>query len=410
MKLAALLHTLPAHRITGSTDIEIRGIAYSSRDVRPGYLFAALKGEKQDGSAFVPEAWSRGAVAVLSERPAPQDLQGSWIQVEQARRALALISDLFFGRPSRRLKMVGVTGTKGKTTVTYLLESILQAAGHHPGVIGTISYRGPGLEMKAVRTTPEAPDIQAMLKRMLENGATHCVMEVSSHSLELDRVAGIAFTVAVFTNLSGEHLDYHHTMENYFAAKKKLFTLPPGNQTAVINADDPWGRKLAASLGHGCITFGFSDGSDVRPVAYACDTKGIRMRIRHPAGRMVLSSSLPGRTNASNILAAASVALALGIPDQRIAEGVSSLRSVPGRFEKIPNALGINVFVDYAHNDGALLNLLESFRELSPPRIILVFGAGGDRDRSKRPRMGEVAGTFSDYATPWPSSPTSKRG
>jgi len=397
MRLADLLRGVPVLVFQGNDDAEIRGIAYFSKDVKPGYLFAALRGAKSDGYEFVPEALERGAVAVLANRPGPPEIQAAWIQVFDTREGIALCAANFYGHPSEKMKVVGVTGTKGKTTITYILESILREAGGAPGVIGTITHRGPGFELEAKRTTPEAPDLQGMLKDMLDRGVTHCLIEVSSHALDMKRVWGISFDVAVFTNLSGEHLDYHQTLEEYFAAKKKLFTLNGKKRTAVVNQDDPWGKRLVAELPMTTITYGLEPEALVRGERFRTNGAGIEALVRYPGGQTIITSSLSGRHNLSNILAAFAVALSLNVPPPAIKEGIVRLKHVPGRFERIDNSLGLNIYVDYAHTDSAMRSLLETVREFKPGRMILVFGAGGDRDKAKRQRMGEVAGTFADW-------------
>lgn len=409
MKIKDLLQGIPTVQFHGKREEEVKGIAYSSRSVNAGFLFAALRGENKDGFHFIPEAIANGAITILSERPMPSELDINWIQVQDARKSLALCSANFFHHPSRRLKVVGITGTKGKTTITYLIETILKAADFLPGVIGTISYRGPGLSITAKRTTPEAPDLQRLMQNMVEQEATHCVMEVSSHSLELDRVTGIDFDVAIFTNLSGEHLDYHHSMERYFEAKKKLFFLPAQKKTmAVINTDNAWGKKLIEELHMGAITFGLETSALVRAEEISLSEKGIDLVVRYPAGKMRISSSLLGRPNLYNILAAVATALILKVPETKIAAGIASLQGVPGRFEKIHNSFGMHIFVDYAHNDDALRQLLETAKELAQKKTIVVFGAGGDRDISKRSRMGEAAGRLADYSIITSDNPRSE--
>jgi UDP-N-acetylmuramoyl-L-alanyl-D-glutamate--2,6-diaminopimelate ligase len=408
MRLERLLEEVPAIRLTGDGSLEIQEIAYASQAVVPGSLFAALRGVKADGFDFVPDALAKGASAVLSERERPAELDTAWIQAADAREALALCSANFYGHPSRELKVIGITGTKGKTTITYLLESIFKAAGHRSGLLGTIQYRGPGLEEVASRTTPEAPDLQKMMRTLKDNRATHCVMEVSSHALDLKRPVGVDFDVAVFTNLSGDHLDYHRTMEDYFRAKLRLFTLGRRSM-AVVNADDEWGRKLMAHLAMGGVTYGLAPSAMVRAEDYTFRDDGIRAAVKFPAGRLELDSHLLGKPNLYNILAAVAAALTLNIPAAAVKEGIRSLRGVPGRFEKIDNSRGLHIFVDYAHTDDALRNLLETARELrGENRVIVVFGAGGDRDRSKRPRMGEAAGSLSDWSIITSDNPRSE--
>jgi len=396
MKLEDILKGSPILKLTGKNE-EISGISYNSRKIHPGYIFAALKGEKLNGYNFINEAIDRGAIAIISEQAKPPNFTKTWIQVSDARKTLALCSDNYYSHPSKNMKIIGVTGTKGKTTVAYLLERIIKEANFNPGVIGTISYRGMNEEIPAERTTPEAPDLQRMLKEMLDSGITHCVIEVSSHSLVLKRVEGIEFDVTVFTNLSGDHLDYHHSMENYFEAKKRLFISKRKNRIAVINTDNSWGKKLMSQISTGIISFGLRNPATVKCEEYEFNDEGIKLFIKYPGGKMELSSPLLGKPNIYNILASVSTALSLNIPLFAIKKGVASLRMVPGRFEKIENPLGLNIFVDYAHTDDALKNLLETARELSKGRIILVFGAGGDRDKTKRPRMGEVAGFLADW-------------
>jgi len=397
LKLREVLQGVPVIHLSGSGEEDVKSIVYSSSHVTPGSLFAALKGEKRDGLNFVEEALKKGAVAVLADRPKPAKFSGAWAEVSDSREALALAAANFFGRPSRKLTVVGVTGTKGKTTVTHILESILQEAGFRPGLIGTISYRGPGFSDEAQRTTPEAPDIQRLLRRMVEAGASHVLLEVSSHALDLKRVWGVEFDVAIFTNLSGEHLDYHGSLEEYFEAKKKLFFLNSKKRTAVVNVDDPYGRRLLEELPMKTITFGFDAAAIVRAADFSFGRDGLRLTAEYPGGRMELRSPLLGRHNLYNILAALSAGLALNIPLPGISAGIARMSGVPGRLEKVDNEEGLLVFVDYAHTDSALRSLLETARGLNPSRVILVFGAGGDRDRSKRERMGAAAAELADW-------------
>ncbi|MBD3414715.1 MAG: UDP-N-acetylmuramoyl-L-alanyl-D-glutamate--2,6-diaminopimelate ligase [Candidatus Aminicenantes bacterium] len=407
MNIKDITKNVSGLKISGPLEQEVTGIAYSSQKVKPGFLFAALKGEKSDGLDFVPEALEKGASAVLCRKEKPEGFSKVWIQAQDARLALALISAEYYGQPSKKLTLIGITGTKGKTTATYALEQMLIQAGFSPGVIGSISYRGPQFNSSAQRTTPEAPDTDALLQKMLEQGATHCVMEVSSHSIELKRINGIDFDVTAFTNLSGEHLDFHKTLGSYFQAKKKLFITAKSSRP-VINTDSEWGQKLASELPQKCLTFGILTQADVFASHYKFSPDGLTAHIRSPSGAMDLTSPLLGKPNLYNILTAASCALALNIPLPAIQKGAASLEGVPGRFERVANDLGLHVFVDYAHTDEALKNLLETAREIHAQRIILVFGAGGDRDQSKRPRMGEVAGTLADWTIITSDNPRSE--
>jgi UDP-N-acetylmuramoyl-L-alanyl-D-glutamate--2,6-diaminopimelate ligase len=408
MKLRDVLAGLPILDGSWSDGEEITGVAYDSRAVEPGVLFAALKGEARDGLDFIHEAKSRGAAAVLSERPSPQASGISWIRVADAREAVALAAANFHGNPAGKMTVVGVTGTKGKTTVTYLLEKIFEAAGAVPGVVGTIEYRYPGRRLRASRTTPEAPDLQAFLAEMLANGVTHCLMEVSSHALELKRVWGVGFDAAVFTNLSGEHLDYHPSMEGYFEAKKKLFRLNHKRKASVANVDDPWGRKLTTELPMRTVTFGLEPEAVVRAVKFSQSESGLEIQVESPGAAFALRSKLVGRHNVANILAATAAALALNVAPQDIQKGVSTLEGVPGRFEKVASGRDFQVYVDYAHTDNALENVLLTARELRPRRLIAVFGAGGDRDKQKRERMGRVAARRADWTVLTSDNPRSE--
>ncbi len=408
MKLREILtevHVLSSH---WSEDLEITGVAYSSKSVKPGNLFAALKGESRNGMDFIHEAESNGAAAVISQWPRPQSSQITWIQVADAREAMALAAAKFHGNPADKMKVVGITGTKGKTTVAYLLEEVLKIAGFIPGVIGTIEYRSPGKRVQASRTTPEAPDLQAILGGMLDEGVTHCLMEVSSHALEQKRVWGVSYDVAVFTNLSGEHLDYHQSMEHYFEAKKKLFYLNHKRNASVVNLDDTWGQRLVGELPMRTITFGLRPEAVVRAVKIVLTDEGVRFQLESPGAAFEIRSGLVGHHNVSNILATVATALALGIPPAAIIKGVASLKGVPGRFQKIANDRGFHVVVDYAHTDNALENLLQTAREFKPRRIVLVFGAGGNRDRQKRERMGRVAARLADWTILTSDNPRSE--
>ncbi len=408
MKLRDVLKDVPVLSSEVPGDVEILGIAYFSKDVGPGALFAALKGEKRDGCDFVADAAAKGAVAVLSEWPRPETARLPWIQTPDARESLALAAANFHGHPSMKLKVVGITGTKGKTTTTYILEEILRTGGSLPAVIGTIDYRGPGFRVKAPHTTPEAPDLQRMLSEMVAAGATHCLMEVSSHALEQKRVWGVSFDVAVFTNLSGEHLDYHRSMENYFEAKRKLFFLNHKRIASVVNMDDPWGEKLVAELPMRTVTYGLEPAAIVRAAGHRLSDRGVEARVIYPGGQMSVSSPLVGMHNLYNILAATASALALGVLPADIVKGIASLEGVPGRFERVANRLGIHVVVDYAHTDNALMHLLRTVRDLKPRRTILVFGAGGNRDTGKRERMGDVAARLADWAVLTSDNPRSE--
>jgi len=302
MKLSEVLQGIPDMVFEGPWDVDISGITHDSRKIKNGYVFVAIQGEKMDGFSFIEKALQNGAEAVLSKRKKPELFPKVWIQVSDDRQALGLCSANFYGHPSKELKIVGITGTKGKTTVSYILEEILKKAKFIPGVIGTISYRGPNIHRLAERTTPEANDLQKMLRQMVDAGATHCIIEVSSHALELKRVTGIEFDVAVFTNLSGEHMDYHQNMDSYFEAKKKLFHPSKNNRTAVINADDDWGKKLISDISIELITVGLHSSAMVSAEKFEFDTNGTKLTVKLPSGKMSVSSRLLGKPNVYNTL------------------------------------------------------------------------------------------------------------
>ena len=401
MTWAHLYERLRAQGLTTSApvappSVAVTGIAHDSRRVEPGHVFVALRGQHADGTAFVAQALARGAAAVVSQEVAPADTVVPWAQVSDARLALALLAVEVHGDPSRRMQVVGITGTNGKTTTAYLMASIFEAAGVHCGLLGTVAYRIGSDVREATRTTPEAPDVQALLAEMVDSGCDACVLEVSSHALALRRVDGITFAAAIFTNLTRDHLDFHADMEDYFQAKRRLFELLPRDRPAVINADDPRAASLIETSGPS-ITYGINRPADVSPSPLSYSLQGLAFDARTPRGTIALRSTLVGRPNVYNILAAVATAVALDIPTEAIERGIASLVAVPGRFQVVSTpADDVTVVVDYAHTDDALRNLLETARPLAAGRIITVFGCGGDRDRTKRPLMGVVAGRLSD--------------
>jgi UDP-N-acetylmuramoyl-L-alanyl-D-glutamate--2,6-diaminopimelate ligase len=387
----------------------VSAIAYDSRRVVPGSVFVALKGLKADGDAFAEQAVSRGARAIVSESAKPAGITAPWIVVRDARLALALLAGRFFNHPSRRMPVIGVTGTNGKTTTSYLLCSILDAAGMRAGMLGTVAYRIAGEDREASRTTPEAPDVQQLLNEMLTRGSQSAVMEVSSHALSLKRVDGMRFAAGVFTNLTRDHLDFHADMEAYFAAKRRLFEMLPPDAPAVINLDDPRGASLA-EISSRPVTYAIKARADVAPGPFEMTLGGLRGAITTPKGRVSIGSRLVGQPNLYNILAATATATALDVPNEAIERGIENLHGVPGRFEVVSQSGldEVTVVVDYAHTDDALRNLLETARPLSPQRIITVFGCGGDRDRSKRPLMGMIAARLSDVVVITSDNPRSE--
>ncbi|MFN7982303.1 MAG: UDP-N-acetylmuramoyl-L-alanyl-D-glutamate--2,6-diaminopimelate ligase [Vicinamibacterales bacterium] len=374
----------------------VSGIAYDSRHVQAGDVFVALRGQHADGVAFAADAVVRGAVAVVAQEPAPDQFAVPWAQVSNARLALAAIAIAANHDPSRRMKVVGITGTNGKTTTAHLVASIFEAAGVRCGLLGTVAYRIGNQTRPATRTTPEAPDVQAMLAEMVAKGCGACAMEVSSHALALGRVEGMQFAAATFTNLTRDHLDFHADMEDYFQAKRHLFEMLPREHPAIINADDPRATQLLETVGR-AVTYGISRPADVTPTPLSYSLKGLEFQAKTPNGVLNLRSALVGRPNVYNILAAVATAVALDIPNEAIETGIAALDRVPGRFQVVSAPSDdVNVVVDYAHTDDALKNLLETARPLTNGRIITVFGCGGDRDRTKRPLMGAVAGRLSD--------------
>jgi UDP-N-acetylmuramoyl-L-alanyl-D-glutamate--2,6-diaminopimelate ligase len=383
-------------------------VAYDSRAVAQDAVFVALKGQKADGGAFARDAATRGAQAIFSEQPAPQGIGVPWLQVGDARLVLAALAAELYGHPSEQLTLVGITGTNGKTTTSYLLAAIFEAAGVKCGRIGTVGYRIGSKEYDAARTTPEAPELQRMLRDMVAQGCGACVMEVSSHALVLRRADYLRFAAGIFTNLTRDHLDFHGDMESYFAAKRRLFELLPADAVAVINVDDPRGSQYAAASRRP-LTYAIDAPADVAPGPIAFSLDGLRFDVRTPRGTLALDSPLVGRPNAYNILAAVATAVALDIPFTAIQAGIRGLATVPGRFQVVSSpGDDVRVVVDYAHTDDALKNLLETARPLAGGRLITVFGCGGDRDTTKRPLMGAVAARLSDLVVVTSDNPRSE--
>ncbi len=390
--------------LLGTLERNIETVAYDSRKAGPQGLFVAMPGVHHDGSQFIKEALHRQASAYITEAPVDQLLElnaglkdVTAIHVEDSRHALAWVSAQFYGHPSKHMNLVGITGTNGKTTLTYLLESIFKEAGNRSGVIGTINYRYPGNEVSAPMTTPEALDINRMLTEMLAHDTTHCFMEVSSHSLALKRVRELNFEVAVFTNLTRDHLDYHKSFEHYKESKKGLFK-DCTVKKQVINIDDPVGREIVQENPRTTLTTGIDQPADVRAENCRVSEEGIRFTLKTPAGSVEIQSPMLGHHNIYNLLSASAVALSEGLSLDVIAQGLRVLNSVPGRFEKIQQGQDFTVVVDYAHTDDALSNVLRAAREITRNRVIVVFGCGGDRDPGKRKLMGSVALELSDLA------------
>lgn len=407
-----------AEFLSQSGNPEVTSVEYDSRRVRPGSLFVAMQGESSDGNRFIDQAIQAGAVAIVTDSPAEKAREGvAWALVPHGRRALARISENFYKRPAERIAITGITGTNGKSTTAFLIESILTAAGRKSALIGTIEYHVAGKLYPAPHTTPEALELARLFSEALGQGATDAVMEVSSHALAQQRAFGVPFDVAVFTNLTRDHLDYHKTMEEYFRAKRVLFegcgTDPP--RAVVTNLDDEYGAQLASfsrKRSSTVLTYGWERGdfhaekADVTP-------RGTRFDMITPAERLAIFSPLIGRVNVYNILAAAAAAFGRGCSGDAVARGVDSLTHVPGRFQRVDCGQPFTVVVDYAHTDDALRNLTALAREFvsrngSGKKVITLFGCGGDRDRAKRPLMGEAAGRGSDFVVLTSDNPRSE--
>ncbi len=405
MFLSRLVKSIPAPVLTsGGADPEIRELCYDSRSVRPGSLFFALRGAAVDGHSYIARAIEAGAAGLVIEDDTGIAAAIPYVKVQDARLAMSLMAAAFYGDPTSRVPMIGITGTNGKTTTTYLIESIMAKAGFPAAVLGTINYRFGETTIPAPHTTPESVDLQKILRQLVDQGARAVVMEVSSHSLEQHRVDGCRFDVGIFTNLTRDHLDYHHDMESYLASKQRFFSqlLAPDQvkpvRHAVVNMDDPAGRRIADASACRVVTYGIVSGTDVSAREVVFSTTGISGILVTPTGEAGFSSRLVGRFNLYNILGAAAAAHALGVPLDAIRAGIETHGKVEGRLEPVENGRGITILVDYAHTGDALENVLKTIRELASGRIITVFGCGGDRDRGKRPIMGEIAGRYSDLA------------
>ena len=389
-----------------TNDIEIRSLQYDSRKVGRGDMFVALRGSSIDGNAFTADAVDRGALAVVTDVDAAMSdayfMHAGVVKVvvPDARGALADLSSAYYGNPSRKLRMVGVTGTNGKTTTTHIIRALLEARGVRTGLLGTIAYQFGGTSVPAAHTTPESLELNELLARMVAEGCSSAVMEVSSHSLHQQRVRGIEFAAAVFTNLTQDHLDYHGTMEEYFRAKKILFDSLTPNGLAVINVDDDWGKKLAQAVRTKKITYGTSPAADVIAADVSLSPRGLSFKVLHDGAASEVASELVGRFNVSNLLASFAAGLALGIPKETMCEAMRRFQAVPGRFERFSSPRGWTAVVDYAHTPDALEKALTAVRDIlrssGSGKVITVFGCGGNRDRTKRPQMGKISAGMSD--------------
>jgi UDP-N-acetylmuramoyl-L-alanyl-D-glutamate--2,6-diaminopimelate ligase len=408
VKLLEIVRRLPESEIAGDPGLEIASVTHDSRRAGPGAMFVAIRGLVTDGNDFVGAARKKGALAVVSEQP-PHG-EGTWVRVKDARAALALFSAAVLGDPARSLELVGVTGTNGKTTTTYLIDSALRAAGETVGLVGTVEYRIGRRIAEAARTTPESSDLQALFREMVDASCRRAVLEVSSHALTLERVHGLEFEVAVFTNLTRDHLDFHGDMDAYFAAKRSLFEklLKPDGH-AIVNLDAERAPELVRASRGRVLTYSLENArADFFAEEMRLGLDRSFIRARTPKGPLELETTLVGRFNVQNVLASLAAGIALGIAPDAVQRGIATLSGVPGRMEKVALGQDFTVLVDYAHTDDALKNLLETVRGLRPRRVITVFGCGGDRDRSKRPLMGAVAARLSDVVILTSDNPRSE--
>jgi UDP-N-acetylmuramoyl-L-alanyl-D-glutamate--2,6-diaminopimelate ligase len=403
MQLKILAAAISPRQIIGPLDRVVEGIAYDSRRVQKNFLFVALRGEKSDGHQFVDQAIEKGATVIVTEEAVTQ-ARATCLVVGNTRHALADLAAAFFDRPVRRLKMAAITGTNGKTTTSFLIKHICEKAGLRCGLLGTVRYEIGDRVLPAVRTTPESLDVQELLAQMVSAGCKAAAMEVSSHAIAQDRVRGLEWDVAVFTNLTQDHLDFHGTMENYFEAKSKLFTdladqKGKANPTAVINIDDRYGAQLVDRLEKkvSVITYGVGARADFRASSYHAEFAGTSYHLDARGKSYLVRVPLIGRFNVANSMAALAAACSLGLNLREAILSLARSPQVPGRLEAVPAKRQFQVFVDYAHTDDALLNVIKTLRELSPRRLIVVFGCGGDRDRQKRPLMGRVVDQHADF-------------
>ncbi|MCK9274913.1 MAG: UDP-N-acetylmuramoyl-L-alanyl-D-glutamate--2,6-diaminopimelate ligase [Syntrophales bacterium] len=396
LKLSQIIKGMPDPVVEGDLSIEVQDISFDSRKCGSGSLFVAVQGLQYDGHSYIGDAIRSGALSVLCERKFERPCNVAAVRVQNSRRALSTAAKNFYGDPSGRLSLIGITGTNGKTTISYLVESILNKAGYKAGVIGTINSRLGNETFVTSHTTPEAPDLHKIFKEMEKRGARHVIMEVSSHAIDLNRIDDCKFSFGVFTNLSPEHLDYHVSMEQYFNVKKRFFTEILAGKNMIINSDNPWGIRLLEEFKGSAVSFGIDSHSDIRVKKYSVSIEGIEATIETPEGSLDISSTLTGKFNLSNITAAVAVSIALGIDKDFIEKGIADAGFVPGRLQKMSGPHEPAVFIDYAHTEDALRNVLETLRRFTRSRLITVFGCGGRRDRSKRPKMGMAAAELSD--------------
>ncbi|MFC1650672.1 UDP-N-acetylmuramoyl-L-alanyl-D-glutamate--2,6-diaminopimelate ligase [Candidatus Latescibacterota bacterium] len=397
MKLSDLIDGIEMIASTGDLSSEIVSIEYNSRKVKDGSLFIAVQGFTFDGNSYIEDAVKKGAAGIVTDIPDTK-VDVPAIIVADTRKAMAFIADRFYGSPQNSIVMTAVTGTNGKTTVTYMIKSIFEASGIGCGLIGTIGHIVGNETIESLNTTPESIDIHSMLSKINNANQHACAMEVSSHALALSRVHGIQFRAAAFTNISRDHLDFHGDFNDYLDAKSTLFSTLSGDSTAVVNLDDPNAEHII-NVSRGCkiLTFGFNKSCEIHPVSYELGTHGSDIVLSTPAGQREMNLPIPGKFNISNAMAAVGIGLACGLQLDEIAAGLESLKSVRGRYENIDEGQDYSVIIDYAHTPDALENILSSVREITKGRLISVFGCGGDRDKGKRPEMGEISTRLADY-------------
>jgi len=404
MKLSVLLEALEDYKLAGDPDQDITGLNYDSRKIKKGDLFIAIKGNALDGHDYIASTIEKGVKAVLAEEDSNLPSSDvSVIKVLNSRRELSKLAARFYDYPFNDIDVIGVTGTNGKTTITYIIESILSAAGKKTGVIGTVNSRFSDRIKPSSVTTPESLDLMRTAREMANKGVTNLILEASSHAIHQKRTIDLPFRIAIFTNLSRDHLDYHNSMDSYFEAKSELFrnlpvTVHGEKSFAVINMDDPRGEELSRLTKAEVLTYGLKGDLDIKAENIKADMKGLRARLITPEGSIEINSPLIGEVNIYNILASVGAALASGINLDRIAEGINNLKNVPGRLERVPNDAGLSIIVDYSHTPDALLKAQKNLRPFVKERLITVFGCGGDRDRGKRYDMGLIAGENSDIA------------
>lgn len=404
MKLSEMLNDVEVEKTVGSADINIAGIAFNSSEVKAGYVFVCIKGFKTDGHIYAADALDKGAVAIIAEREMPE-IAANIIVVKNSRYALAKISAAFYGYPYKRFKLIGITGTNGKTTTTYLIKSVLEQKGFKVGLIGTNQNMVGQTVIPSHHTTPDSLELMKLFAKMADEGAEYVVMEVSSHSLALDRVAACEFSVGAITNVTQDHLDFHKTMENYMAAKAKLFKMC---ETGIVNADDASESVMRKAAKCPVISYGLENAADVKASDVLLSSKGVDFDVCYKSEKQKIKLGIPGRFSVYNALTATSCLLALGFSLEETAAALENAKGVKGRIEVVPVHKDYTVIIDYAHTPDGLLNIIKTIRGFAEGRVITLFGCGGDRDKTKRPIMGEIAGKLSDYCIVTSDNPRSE--